>query len=221
MDLRACRVGHCDIRLPAATIVRFQKEIDWKARDADTRAAALFKQVLLDHVVAYLSGQPGQIAAYDDEKRAVRPVEDFAGVLKNSPYIGKLVPGLPDHLQALPANPLPGAEDFLYWSKEKFGFTPFVTVTQVTIMPATPTSTVVASRDVYSSRYFDASLTLTIASDVVGAPDEIYLVYINRSRANALKGSFSALRRSMVERRVKASLDENLKAVKGRLEGNR
>ena len=131
------------------------------------------------------------------------------------------MPGLPDHLQAFPANPLPGTEDFLYWSKEKFGFTPFVTVTQVTIMPSTPTGTVIASRDVYSSRYFDASLTLTIASDVVAATDEIYLVYINRSRANALKGSFSNLRRSMVERRVKGSLDENLKAVKSRLEGNR
>jgi hypothetical protein len=178
----------------------------------------LFKQVLLDHVNAYLSGEPGLIVAYDDEKRPVRPADDFSGLVKNSPYIGRLVPGLPDHLQAFPARPLPGAEDFLYWSKEKFGFTPFVTVTRVTIVPATSTSTVIASRDVYSSRYFDASLTLTIASEGVGANDELYLVYMNRSRANALKGPFSALRRSMVERRVKSSLDENLKKVKLRLE---
>ena len=73
----------------------------------------------------------------------------------------------------------------------------------------------------YSSRYVDASLTLTIASDGVAATDEIYLVYINRSRANALKGSFSALRRSMVARRVMGSLEENLKNVKSRIEGNR
>jgi hypothetical protein len=99
--------------------------------------------------------------------------------------------------------------------------TPFVTVTHVTIVPSTPTSTVIASKDVYSSRYFDASLTVTIASDATEAKDEIYLVYINRSRANALKGAFSALRRSIVERRIKTSLDENLKAVKVRLEEKR
>jgi hypothetical protein len=98
---------------------------------------------------------------------------------------------------------------------------PFVTVTQVTIVPATPTSTVIASRDVYSSRYVDASLALTIASDGVAATDDIYLVYINRSRANALQGSFSALRRSVAARRMLASLDEHLKTVKSRLEGNR
>jgi hypothetical protein len=218
VDMRTCRVGHCDIRLPAATIARFQREIDWMARDADARAAALFKQVLLDHVGAYLTGGPGQIFAYDDEKRAVHPVDDFAGLLQNSPYIGRLVPGLPDHLRDV-REPLAGAEDFLYWSKEKFGFTPFVTVTQVTILPATPTSTVIASKDAYSSRYFDASLTLTIASDGVGvAGNDFYLVYMNKSRASALKGSFSSLRRAIVERRVKSSLDENLRLVKSRLE---
>ena len=64
VDLRTCRVGHCDIRLSAAIIGRFQREIDWTARDADARAASLFKHVLLDQVNAYVSGQPGQIVAY-------------------------------------------------------------------------------------------------------------------------------------------------------------
>lgn len=218
VDVRGCRVGKCDIRLPAETIVRFQREIDWKARDAEARAAALFKEVLFNNVSAYLSGGPGRIVEYDDEKRPVRPVEDFGSLLENSPYVGELIAGLPEHLQAFPSRPLPGAEDFLYWSKEKFGLTPFVTVTHVTIAPATSTTTVIASKDVYSSRYFDASLTLTIASDTVSAPDAFYLVYVNRSRANALKGPLAGLRRSIVERRAKNSLDENLKNVKLRLE---
>jgi hypothetical protein len=218
VDVRTCRVGNCDIRLPAQTIVRFQKEIDWKARDAQARAASLLKQVLFDNVRAYRLGGPGRIVEYDDEKRPVRPVDDFVGLLQASPYIGELVPGLPEHLQAFPSSPLPGAEDFLYWSKEKFGFTPFITVTHVTIAPGTPTRSVIASKDVYSSRYFDASLTITIASDAVEAPDAFYLVYVNRSRADALKGPLAGLRRSIAERRAKSSLDENLKSVKLRVE---
>jgi hypothetical protein len=217
-DGRACRVGDCGVRLPAATIRRFQREIDWKAPDADKRAAALFKQVLFDHVRAYLSGSSDRFIQYDDDKRPIRPVEEFAGILNNSPGVGELVPGLPAHLRAFPSSRLAGAEDFLYWSKETGGFAPFITVTHVTIVRMADGSDVIASKDVYSSRYFDSSLAVTIASDVIGTPDAFYLVYVNRSRASAIKGVFSGLRRAMVERRAKSSVDENLKLVKRRLE---
>src|SRR5713226_8897548 len=66
VDLRHCRVRDCDIRLPAAAIARVQRDIDWTARDADQRAAALFKEILLDHVRASLTGGPGRIIVYDD-----------------------------------------------------------------------------------------------------------------------------------------------------------
>ena len=217
-DGRTCRVGDCGVRLPADALRRFQREIDWKAPDADRRAVALFKQVLFDHVRAYWSGAPGRITQYDDDKRPVRPVDEFAGILKNSPYIGELVPGLPEHLAGFRSSPLPGAEDFLYWSKERAGLAPFITVTHVTIAHAAPGSDVITTRDVYSSRYFDSSLGLTIAIDDGRAPGAFYLVYANRSRASALKGAFGSLRRSMVERRAKSSLDENLKDVRLRLE---
>jgi hypothetical protein len=45
-------------------------------------------------------------------------------------------------------------------------------------------------------------------------------VYVNRSSADALKGTFSGLRRSIVERRAKAALEENLKLTKVRVEGD-
>jgi hypothetical protein len=73
---------------------------------------------------------------------------------------------------------------------------------------------------VYSSRYIDASLSLTIASDAAVSPNSFYLVYVNSSRADALKGTFSGLRRSIVERRARATLEENLRLTRMRLEGN-
>ena len=218
LDLRKCRVGSCDIRLPAAVIGRFQREIDWKAPGADARAAALFKKVLLAHVRAYIGGGPGGIAAYEDEKRVVRPIDEFAALLKSSPYVGGLVDGLADHLRDPAAHPLPGAEEFLYWSKEKFGLTPFITVTHVVMAQAPSGARVIASRDVYSSRYFDASLSYTIADPAAGRSDVFDLVYANRSRAAALKGPFAGLRRSIVERRAKNGLEETLKMLKARLE---
>ena len=217
-DLRGCRIGDCDIRLPAAAIRRFEKEIDWKRPDADAKAASLFKQMLLDNVRSYVSGGPGRITQYDDDKMPVLPVEDFQGLLKSSPYIESAFPGLRAHLASYPAEPLPGAEDFLYWSKEKFGIAPFISVTHVTLAPEGAHEYVATTRDVYSSRYFNASLALVIASDSVSDPHSFYIFYVNRSRASALRGAFARIRRSIVERRARGSLEENLRDVKQRLE---
>jgi hypothetical protein len=217
-DGRSCRVGDCDVRLPARAIQRFQKEIAWTASDGDVRAAALFKQMIFDNVRAYLAGSPDRFAQYDDDKRPIRPIEEFKGLLGNFPAIGALVPELPAYLERFPAAPLAGGEDFLYWSKEKVAGMPFITITHVTIARGAAGSIVIASKDVYSSRYFDSSLGITVASDAVGAPGAFYLVYANRARASALKGMLGGLRRALVERRAKSSLDDNLKNVKLRLE---
>lgn len=216
-DGRRCRVGDCGVRLPADTIRRFEREVDWRAPDADSRAASLFKQILFDNVLAYLAGAPTRIAQYDDDERPIRPIDEFAGLLKNFRAVGDLVPGLPAHLQHFPLSTLAGAEDFLYWSKEVVAGLPFVTVTHVTIVTRDET-VAITSKDVYSSRYFDSSLGVTVASDVVGSPGAFYLVYANRARASALKGVLGGLRRALVERRAKGSLDENLRGVKLRLE---
>lgn len=218
VDLRTCRIADCDVRVPAEAIGRFQREIDWTASDADARAWALFRQVLFEHVRAYVSGGSGRIVQYDDGGRPIRPMNDFSGLLNRFPYLGSLSPGLPEHLDAFSSHPLAGAEDILYWSKEKFGLTPFITVTHAIIAPAADGRYVIASRDVYSSRYLDASLALTIASDTMSDPGAFYLTYVNRSVANALKGRFKGLLRSIVQRRAKDSLEENLINVKHRLE---
>jgi hypothetical protein len=218
-DVRTCRVGDCDVRLPADTIRRFQHEIDASAPDVQERTAALFKQVLLEHVVAYETGDTrGRITEYDDDSKPIRPGDEFDGVLRDTPSLEALVPGLGNHLRHYPADRVANAEDFLYWSKEKFGIAPFITVTHVVIVCPSPITCVVATRDVYSSRYIDASLALSVATTSVAFPDSFYLIYANRSRASALKGGFAALRRTLAGRRARNSLEENLRTLKFRLE---
>ena len=95
---------------------------------------------------------------------------------------------------------------------------PFITVTHVTIVCPSTATCVMTTKDVYSSRYIDASLAMTIATDSLASPAAFYLVYGNRSRANALKGGFSSLRRLLVERRARGSLEENLRTLKIQLE---
>jgi hypothetical protein len=203
-DVRSCRVGDCGIRLPAAAIERIRREIDPKAPDAQARGAALFKQILLEQVTAYLAGGDRALQ-YDDDPKPVRPREEHEGIVAQMPELGVLMPAQPR------------AEEFLYWSKEKFGLDPFITVTQVTIACPSAATCVTMTRDVYSSRYLDASVALAIATDA-GTPDAFLLVYDNRSRASALKGALSGLRRSLAERRARGALEGSLKSLKKQLE---
>ena len=215
-DARSCRVGDCGIRLPAAAIERFAREIDSKAADAQARGAQLFKQILFDQVTAYMAGAD-HMPQYDDGPRPIRARDEFEGVLSGMPELGALLPGLPDHLRHFPSARLTNAEDFLYWSKEKFGVAPFITVTHVTLVCRSAVTCLMTTRDVYSSRYLDASIALAIATDA-GTPGAFDLVYDNRSRANALKGRFGSLRRSLTERRAGGGLESSLNAVKTSLE---
>jgi hypothetical protein len=206
----SCRVHDCDVRLPAGVIERLRQVPD---------PIAYFKQILLDNVIAYEKGETqGRILQYDDGDHPIRPVQEFEGLVNGSSALGALVPGLPDHFLHYPADAVAGDDDFLYWSKEKFGIAPFITVTHVTIVCPSARTCVMATRDVYSSRYIDASLSISIATDAASQPDGFFLIFANRSRANALKGGFAGLRRALTARRARASLEENLKQVKARLE---
>jgi len=209
-DPATCQPHDCGVRLPADVIARVPHESD---------PQALFKQVLLDNVIAYVNGDAkGRVLQYDDDVKPIRPADEFEGLLRDSPAIGALVPALPDHLLHYPADPIDGDDDFLYWSKEKFGIAPFITVTQVTTVCPSSRTCVVATRDVYSSRYIDASLSLSIATDAGESGDAFYLIFANRSRASALKGGFAGLRRALAARRARGSLENSLKQVKERLE---
>jgi hypothetical protein len=215
-DAPHCRVGDCSVRLPASEIFRVQREIDWRAPDARSRGGALFKQIIFEHVRAYWSGDAPRMTQFDDDKRPIRPRAEFAGILANSPYLGDLVSGLPAHLRDFPSSRLADAEDFLYWSKERFGIAPFITVTHVTLTHTASGVVVITSKDVYSSRYFDSSLGLTVVNETPGGG--FYVIYVNRSRANALKGAFSGFRKMTVERKVRGSLEQSLQSMKTRLE---
>jgi len=79
----------------------------------------------------------------------------------------------------------------------------------------------VASKQIYANHYFDSSLALSgyISLPGTGAARDSYLLYTNRSRADALSGLFSGLKRSLVEHEAIDGLRTILESSRASLNG--
>jgi hypothetical protein len=220
--IRWCKPADCDIKLTAEMLERFRAEVDWSQADARAKADGVFKRLLVERLAAYLAGGHSTLGTYVDKPAGTPVAKELARMLNASAYLTELAPELRRYLEGFPNTELRNAESFFYWSKESFGVKPVISVTHVTIFTKTVNDTemtFVASQGLYMSHYFEGSLALTVAPEVPGASEPaLYLLYVNRSRVDALKGTFSGLRRWIAVRRVREGMEATLRGVKRRLE---
>ena len=111
--------------------------------------------------------------------------------------------------------------EFLYWSTESFGLKPVASITHVFIY-VQPGRVVTASKQLYASHYFDASLGLAAALEDRSDPSTpgMFLVYLNRSRIDLLGGFFGGLRRAILRGRLRDGMRKNLAEVIRELESS-
>jgi len=111
----------------------------------------------------------------------------------------------------------------VYWSKEKFGIQPVVSMTHVTIYPrrhGSANEVLIASKQLYASHYFESSLAFTMMIPREGG-DGCYLLYLNRSRTDTLRGFLSGITRLFISGRVRDGAAKSLQLAKERLEAGR
>lgn len=209
--LRECKPADCHMKLSRSSIERIGREIDWKAPDARSRAAALLKEMLVAYATAYLHGGTAEMATYANQERPLETPAEFRKLLAASPYLVTYVPELHRHLEEFPRASLAGAEDFLYWSKDTFAPKPTVSLYHVTTWtdPARGVA-VMASKRIYASHYFQASLDLGI---VVAAPDGgYYLMDLYRTRVDPPKGMLAGVVMGKIRGGIERGVSERLKA---------
>lgn len=222
-DLRWCRVGACDLKLPADTINRLLKEINWSSPQARQQVDALLRQTIMNYVNAYLRGGHTALSDYHDSSSPVRPANEFRALLNQSPYLSDYAPEFYRYLAEYPRTRLPGSEDFIYWSKEKFGYKPVITLYHVTIYKhrlGNAESVMIASRQIFATHYYEASLGLTILANRPGDPGA-YFLYLNRTRINALRGWAGRLMRPFLQRELLSSTEKLLGQLRQRLESGK
>jgi hypothetical protein len=219
--IKRCRVKSCDLKMSAAFIERFRKEVKWTASNYADQATHLVRVMLLEVVQEYLKRGNASLAKYEDKSTALGLSDEVRSLLKPAPYMYGYVPEFHKYLEEFPlSRPASTAivEDFVYWSKEDFGLKPVISVTHITIHRGAQ-DVIIGSKGIYANHYFEASLGLTsFIRSQHSNPPRTYLIYVNRSRTDALRGMFAGLKRSLIGGRLRDGAKKSMEMIKKKLE---
>lgn len=226
LDLRECQPGDCRVRLSDADILRFQREADWNSPDWQSKSAAIWRDILLSYVTAYMNGGSKALPVYANKPDRLPVADEQALLLKETAFIRSLAPGLLDHLWSPAASPMPGSPSLVYWSKEDFEIRPVLRITYQIVYSAAPPSSqhsspvVIGTTQLYAAHYMDAAVGFLIALEPPRADsgNGFYLIAVNRARTRSLSGFFRRFPRAAVQKRTREGLEKILRSTKAALE---
>ncbi len=193
--IKNCKVGDCDIKLSQEAIQEMQRLLRSLPEDANPSEAIVtaLRKRMVGYVRSYLAGGNKALATYYDQKYPLRLVDEFHDLLRNSPYLFNYQPEFHHFLERYPDYPLEGTRDFIHWAKEDIGANRLVISLIHMILYRPPQSNIadalIASKQIYASHYFEASLGITALAHVDESRPEsgFYLIHLNRSRIDALR----------------------------------
>ncbi|HEX5430938.1 MAG TPA: hypothetical protein VFW83_03155 [Bryobacteraceae bacterium] len=216
-ELRHCEIGNCSVKVPPAMLDKLPLSSGGESME---QLNAVFRQALLDYVKAYLANGESAMIVYRDKSAPVSSARQFQLLLDSWPELGKLVPDLRNVLLHPSKLPQPGMQEFLYWSKESFESRPAITMTDVILYePPGQEQTWVASKQIYASHYFDASLGVSLLRDRPSG-DGVYVAYANRSILDLLGGFFGGIKRSLIRTGLKSAVRKNLEQTVQKVEAS-
>jgi hypothetical protein len=217
-SVRRCRLNSCDMKVSAGFIERFRREIDWSAPNYRERTSEVVRELMLERVNSYLHEGDTALGEYRDKSYRLKLADEFQSLLQPTPYMFGYVPEFQKYLIDYPQSRPAGVEDFFYWSKEIFGLKPVISLTHVVIYKRfnnNGTDLLIASKGIYANHYMETSLGLT---GFIHAAGRTYLIYTNRSRADALRGLFAGLKRSLIASSLRDGTRKNMEMIKKKLE---
>jgi hypothetical protein len=219
-DLKECVEGDCKIKLSAAMIERFQKEIDWAAPDYRSQVTLLFKNILLDYVGEYLRQGDSALIEYNDKSKGVKLADETQSLIATSTFNRAISGELTREPRGVSESGLSLLENAIVWSKIKFGLKPVIAINHILIYKPQQTNSpqvLIVSKQIYANHYFDASLAVTAFGNNPNQSKGSYLFYENRSRVDGLTGLFGKLKREVVEDQAVNNLQKILEKSKATL----
>lgn len=217
-DLRSCTVGDCALKLSEDALNQVRREIDWSKPTATADVEALMRRLAVAYVTEYRKGGNSALAVYRDNKRPTFVAEELRGLIDSMPAVSQYLPDMRRYLLEYPKTPAPSTSSFFYWQEANFGLKPTIRINHVAIQQG-PESTVVASKQLYSSHYFWTALELRVLVPDPARGAGFWFVNVNRSRSDGLSGFVGRIIRGKVQSGARDGLVSALNATKKRLEG--
>lgn len=212
-DLAGCRPGRCGIRMPAAYLDRFQKEVAWKTPQAQAQATALAKTLITEYMAAYQKGGDAALGSHHNQKAPHQIAADFQDMLRRATKAWDLAYAFVSYLETYPANKPAGVEDRFYWTRDPIGKTPALTLHHVVLQELPDGRVLLADKQIYASREIDTGLMLALG--VPTADKSGYdLVIAVRARAEALNGLAARMLRGRIENGVADTLKVYLEWIR-------
>lgn len=215
-SIRTCHPGSCGLKLSASEMKRLRESAEGSGGDDAVQQE--FRQILLERVQLYL--RTGEIPPYQDRHASVSPASHFVTLLDHTGSLTSHVPQISEYLRNYPSRPDEQIESFVYWSKEQSEGKAIISMTHVNIIrnhEGNLPDTLIVSRDIFSTHYVDASLSITalISGD---SGHSNYLVYLNRTEVDILHGPSSGFVRHEMQLRIRSSAAGMLQEYRQRLE---
>ena len=147
----------------------------------------------------------------------------FHDMLQTSQYLMTYVPELYTYLHDFPHGHLANVESFIYWSKELYGLKPVLNLYHVIIYTRQhaddKADVFIISKQIYANHYFESSFSFTAFVDEVGGDTSAaYLMYLNRSRFDQLRGQLKNMIVAVAKNNVYNGVKKYFRQVKERLE---
>jgi hypothetical protein len=216
-SIRACRPGHCDLKLTASEI-----EVLRRTADGGRDVQAAFRRVVLDRLLVYRSGGLEAVAVPADRNGETPPNQVFAALQAGAPYIPRSAPRLATWLGQPERAADLDVESFYYWSKEYYSSgKAMVALTQVGVTRApgggSAPEVAVAGKQLFATRYMNGMLThITLAQDAVSG--QRYMTYTNRAQLDVLTGFWGGVVRKIINSRLRGDAATVLGTLRSRIE---
>jgi hypothetical protein len=212
-DLKRCRAGDCDVKLDTAGIAALASH---DAR-VDSSSAAL-REYLAAYTRNYIRSGNSALIHYADGSAPRSLFADLRVILERSAYLQRGWPTLFEAVGGFDGT-LPAAlDDFVYWSKEKIGPRPVISITHAIVSPLRNGSAAIATKQIYATHYGHASLGVTMLLDrgTASAPST-RVIYVNRSRLDIFGGLFGSIKRTLVRSRAREGAERTMERVRERM----
>jgi len=216
-DLKACKVGDCELKLSADALARVKKEVDWTRPDAKAQLERLVRMMAVDYVNEYRKGGNSALAVYRDGAHPTFVANEFRELVNGMPELTEYLPSMRQYLLEYPKPAPRPTTSFIYWQEAQFGLKPTIRLNHVAIQEEID-ATIVASKQLYSSHYFWTALELRALVPDPPRGTGFWFVNVNRSRSDGLSGFVGRIIRGKVREAARSGIESALTAAKKRLE---